>query len=66
MKQAELARELGVSKAYISMVLRGKKKPSKRIAEKLPKAHLLPASEARRHDPKSCSSASSDTSPSTK
>ena len=35
MTQTELARELNVSKAYISMVLSGKKKPSKRVAEKL-------------------------------
>jgi len=35
MKQVELAQQLGVSKAYISMVLSGKKKPSKRVAERL-------------------------------
>ena len=35
MTQAELARELNVSRAYISMVLGGKKKPSKRVAERL-------------------------------
>ena len=35
MKQVDLARELGVSKPYISMVLSGKKKPSKRVIEKL-------------------------------
>ena len=32
MKQVELARRLGVSKAYISMVMSGKKKPSERIS----------------------------------
>ena len=35
MKQVELAQRLGVSKAYISMVLSGKKKPSKQIATRL-------------------------------
>jgi len=35
MKQVELAQRLGVSKAYISMVLSGKKKPSKQVAAKL-------------------------------
>jgi len=35
MKQVELAQQLGVSKAYISMVISGKKKPSKYIAEGL-------------------------------
>ncbi len=35
MKQVELAQRLGVSKAYISMVMSGKKKPSKYIVEGL-------------------------------
>lgn len=35
MKQVEIAKELGVSKAYISMVLSGKKKASKRVEEEL-------------------------------
>ena len=35
MNQVELCRELGVSKPYISMVLSGKKKPSKRVADRL-------------------------------
>ena len=35
MKQIELAKELGVSKAYISMVIRGRKKPSKQLATRL-------------------------------
>ena len=35
MKQIELAQQLGVSKAYISMVMSGKKKPSKRITSSL-------------------------------
>ena len=33
--QTELAEKCGVSKAYISMVLSGKKKPSKRVEEEL-------------------------------
>jgi len=37
MKQIELANKLGVSKAYISMVLSGKKQPSKLIAARLEK-----------------------------
>jgi transcriptional regulator with XRE-family HTH domain len=35
MKQIELARLLGVSEAYISMVLKGKKVPSQALAKKL-------------------------------
>ena len=35
MKQVELAKQLGVSKAYISMVLNGKKQPSKQITKAL-------------------------------
>ena len=35
MKQVELANKLGVSKAYISMVLSGKKQPSKQMTAKL-------------------------------
>jgi transcriptional regulator with XRE-family HTH domain len=35
MKQYEIAKQLGVSRAYISMVVRGKKKPSIRIAKRL-------------------------------
>ena len=37
MKQTEIAQRLGVSRAYISMVTHGKKKPSKRVAEELTK-----------------------------
>ena len=37
MKQCEIAKELGVSKAYISMVMSGRKKPSHRVAEELTK-----------------------------
>ncbi|MDD5094335.1 MAG: helix-turn-helix transcriptional regulator [Dehalococcoidia bacterium] len=35
MNQTELAESLGVSKAYVSMVLSGKKQPSKKVAEAL-------------------------------
>jgi hypothetical protein len=35
MKQVELAQQLGVSKAYISMILSGKKKPSKQVSKRL-------------------------------
>ena len=41
MKQIELARELGVSKAYISMVMRGKKKPSKQITTQLKRMGIV-------------------------
>ena len=66
MKQIELAKELNVSKAYISMVLSGKKQPSQRVAEKLKEVNLLVNSERKIDYPKSCSSASSDTSPEAK
>ena len=33
--KAQLARELGVSRAYITMITSGKRKPSKIIADKL-------------------------------
>ena len=35
LNQTQVARELGVSKAYISMVMSGKKKPSGRVEEEL-------------------------------
>jgi transcriptional regulator with XRE-family HTH domain len=38
---AEIARQLGCSKAYVSMVMSGKKKPSKRVANKLRKLTKL-------------------------
>ena len=31
MKQAELAKRLGVSRAYITMLLKGERKPSKKL-----------------------------------
>ena len=35
LNQAQIAKELGVSKAYISMVMSGKKKPSARVTQEL-------------------------------
>jgi len=35
MNQTEIAKQLRVSKAYISMVINGKKKPSKMVSEEL-------------------------------
>ena len=35
MRQIDIARNLGVSRAYVSMVMSGKKRPSKRMARKL-------------------------------
>ena len=35
MKQVELAKQLGVSKAYMSMIMSGKKKPSKNVSLQL-------------------------------
>ncbi len=40
MRQIDVARELGVSRYYISRVMSGKKKPSKRVAEKLKQINL--------------------------
>ena len=37
LKYTQIAQRLGVSKAYISMVINGKKKPSQRVAEELTK-----------------------------
>jgi len=47
MKQCEIAKELGVSKAYISMVMRGKKKASKQIAARLRRIGIEVNSEAK-------------------
>ncbi|MFC2027181.1 helix-turn-helix domain-containing protein [Chloroflexota bacterium] len=66
MNQTELAQSLGVSKPYISMVLSGKKKPSQRIVEDFRKLgiNLVQGNfDRKRADPKSCSSANSDTPP---
>ena len=35
MKQVEIAKTLGVSKAYVTMLMNGKRKPSKQIVNKL-------------------------------
>jgi transcriptional regulator with XRE-family HTH domain len=35
MKQIELAKELGISKSYLSMILSGQRKPSPELADKL-------------------------------
>jgi len=76
--RAELARQLGVSRTYITLLSQGKRKPSQHLANKLGDIMLTakipdelmgmvgkgglepPCPEA--HDPKSCSSTSSDTS----
>ena len=64
MTKAELARELGVSRSYITMIQQGKRQPSKKMQKRLynltnvrslPDTVLL--------GPKSCSSANSDTPP---
>jgi len=47
MRQADLAKEVGVSKAYISLLLSGKRKPSKRVAERLKQVNLTVNSECR-------------------
>jgi len=39
-RQIDIARELGVSRSYISRVMSGKKKPSKRVAEKLKQVNV--------------------------
>ena len=75
--KAELARQLGVSRTYITLLSQGKSKPSQQLANKLDdimltanipndlmgmvgKGGLEPPCLAA-HDPKSCSSANSDT-----
>jgi len=35
MRQIDISRDFGVSRAYVSMVMSGKKQPSKRMAKKL-------------------------------
>ena len=47
MKQTEIAQRLGVSKAYISMVMSGKKQPSQRVAEELTKLGIVNQFEAK-------------------
>ncbi len=77
--RAEMARRLGVSRTYITLLSQGKRKPSQQLVNKLREMMLTakipdeimgmvgkgglepPCPKA--HDPKSCSSTSSDTSP---
>ena len=40
MKQYEMARELGISKSYLSMILSGQRKPNPELTQKL--SSLLP------------------------
>ena len=40
MSRAELARQLGVSRTYITLLAQGKRKPSQKIADKLTKLKL--------------------------
>ena len=40
MSKAELARQLGVSRTYITLLIQGKRKPSKELANKLAKLKL--------------------------
>ena len=79
--KAELARQLGVSRTYITLLAQGKRAPSQQLANKLKELMLtveLPGEFAfmhmvgkrgleprclAAHDPKSCSSANSDTPP---
>ncbi len=62
--KVELARQLGVSRAYITMITNGKRKPSEDIVNKL--NGLGVNKQLQISNPKSCSSASSDTSPHSK
>ncbi len=80
--KAELARRLGVSRTYVTLLTQGKRQPSQQLANKIKQLQLTaelpvgfrltnalvgkgglepPCLAA--HDPKSCSSASSDTPP---
>jgi transcriptional regulator with XRE-family HTH domain len=77
---AELARQLGVSRTYITLLCNGRRKPSQQIVNKLNQMMFTPEGTGQllhtlvgkggfepprlsAHDPKSCSSASSDTPP---
>jgi transcriptional regulator with XRE-family HTH domain len=40
MSKAEIARQLGVSRTYVTLLTQGKRKPSKRIADKLAQLKL--------------------------
>ena len=62
--KAELARQLGVSRAYITMIANGKRKPSEDIVNKM--SGLDVNKQLQISNPKSCSSANSDTPPRSK
>ena len=59
--KAQLARELGVSRAYITMIANGKRKPSRNLIGRI--GSLDVNKQHQILNPKSCSSASSDTPP---
>jgi transcriptional regulator with XRE-family HTH domain len=61
MTKAEIARQLGVSRAYITMITNGKRKPSQDIVNKV--NSLSVNKQLQKYNPKSCSSTSSDTPP---
>ena len=80
--KAELARQLGVSRTYVTLLTQGKRQPSQQLANKIKQLQLtaeifaelglthalvgkggLEPPRLSAHDPKSCSSASSDTPP---
>ena len=80
--RAELARQLGVSRTYVTLLMQGRRQPGWQLANKINELrltaefeHVLSLSHAlvgkrgleprclAAHDPKSCSSASSDTPP---
>ena len=42
MNKAELARQLGVSRTYITLLANGKRKPSKSLVDKLAQLKLTP------------------------
>jgi transcriptional regulator with XRE-family HTH domain len=59
--KAEIARQLGVSRAYVTMLCNGKKKASDDLILKI--KGLAVNKHFHNSNPKSCSSANSDTSP---
>ena len=59
--KAEIARQLGVSRAYVTMLCNGKRKASDDLTLKI--KGLAVNKRLQNSDPKSCSSANSDTSP---
>ncbi len=59
--KAEIARQLGVSRAYVTMLTNGKRKASDDLILKI--KELTVNKQLRTSVPKSCSSANSDTPP---